>query len=685
MTPTLSSAQSRPSVSAEDAQYLTDLARDTWACLDALVHPQTGLPYDNNDPARKYTSVSNIGLYAADLAGAVELGLLPRDEARKRAEKLLASLEKFKHWKGFCQSWNNLETLSPSPEDPWISVLDSGNLAGGLLVIKQAFPELRDRAGKYLDAMDWSAFYDPATHTLYGGANMTTGALNKDWKLNLLGSDSRLASFLAIGAGKIAPAHWDTLSRGMETRYGLDYLAPGWQGGGLFMQYISGLFVDEEGTLPGLSAARFAYVQMLHAQLIQSPAWGWSASDSPKDGYLGWQAIQDKIVTPHASALPLRFFPRECVANLRRLEQSGARAPTMVNGTPKKYGFRDALDVTTAQVTDTYLMLDQSMLFLSIVNALKDGAIYKYAAKDPSVQKARERIADYQGKNLRREEFWKELASLAPRGLTLSLRTLETTTDFAPGEKTTVPVFSVGKADPASRLLWRVMDAKTGRYGPRGETSWPAAEIRFKSPAADGLYLFQAAIFGPGGRAATEDSFTFRVSPPGAAARKEPVEDLPAVSWQDHGANWRARPPVAGDDWTVNTAPAARAGATKVGPVVQLTFSFPKGEWVEMGQNLVDPSRLKRITFLHRCSGTPARLEIKFVDTDGTVFGQVRPLRPAADWQAAVVDLSRLKHFWGGNGVLNTAEGLKLFFAVSGPDGGNGALEIKSLQGHFEK
>ena len=31
----------------------------------------------------------------------------------------------------------------------------------------------------------------------------------------------------------------------MKNRGGANYLAPGMQGGGLFMQYISGIFIDE--------------------------------------------------------------------------------------------------------------------------------------------------------------------------------------------------------------------------------------------------------------------------------------------------------------------------------------------------------------------------------------------------------------------------------------------------------
>ena len=54
----------------------------------------------------------------------------------------------------------------------------------------------------------------------------------------------------------------------MEKKYGLKYFKPGWQGGGLFMQFICGIFLDETATKLGYSEANFAFAQMLHARKI---------------------------------------------------------------------------------------------------------------------------------------------------------------------------------------------------------------------------------------------------------------------------------------------------------------------------------------------------------------------------------------------------------------------------------
>ncbi len=681
-------------LSAQDKQYLLTLARHTWDNILWLVHPESGLPYDKNLWELKQTSVTNIGLYAADLIGAVELGFITREEAVARADKMMDGLEKFKHWNGFCQSWNHVETYEPSPHDTWISVLDSGNLAGGLLALKHAFPELKDRAGRYVDAMDWSKFYNRKTHVLYGGYNMAAHQMNENWKLTLLGSDSRLASLLAIGSGKADPAHWQTLSRDMETRYGLDYLVPGWQGGGLFMQYISGLFVDDRATLMGLAAARFAYAQMFHARVIQSPVWGWSASDSPDGTYLGWQALKDSVVTPHASSLPLSFFPKECVANLKKLEEMGARADFVVDGQSRPFGFRDALDLGTNQVTRTYLILDQSMLFLSIVNALKDGVIWRYAARDPIIQKGRELIPDYRAENLDYGAFWKYIQSLKASGPQVCVNTLKAVREFSPDKPVEIPLHyaSDGPAEGAYELWWRVLEERSGKYVAQGKeaVTFPSpAKASLSFPLKEGLHLAQVALNDAAGKMVSEDSLTFRVSHAASALRREPIPTLPPPSWEDVAGKWESKPLRAASRWAINKPKEVegRIRKTRDGDedVLKLEFAFHNGEWLELVRPKPgDFSRLRRLTLEHRYAGLPIRLEVKVEDKDGSVFGFVKEVVPNDEWVLTRIDVSRLKHLWGGNNQLDLKEVVKLMIAVAGPKGSEGALEIKALQGFYK-
>jgi hypothetical protein len=678
---------------ADDRAYLQRLAKDTWDSLDWMVHPVSGLPYDNNRRELKNTSVSNIGLYAAALAGAVEMGFISRQEGAERLARLMDSLEKFVHWNGLTQSWNNVETLRPSPDDTWISILDSGNLAGGLLVAKHAFDkEAGERIGRYLDAMDWSKFYDEEKNEFYGGYNMATGQMNYDWKQTFLGSDSRLVSLIAIGTGKLPPKHWDALSREMEERYGLRYYMPGWQGGGLFMQFISGIFIDDRGTPLGAAAARFAYAQIFHAKAIQSPVWGWSASDSPSDGYLGWQALKDRVVTPHASALPLSWFPKECVANLRKLEALGLRADLVADGKSRAFGFRDSIDLSTSRVTGTILTLDQGMLFLSIVNALKDGALWKHAAKDPIVVRGRALVRDYAAENVDVPGFWRELDALRAKSPQVRVETLNAARDYPADSpfRVRVHLAADGGAEGEYALWWRVMEEKSGRYAQRGKTTarWPqttptAAEL---GPLPVGVYMIQVALV-KGDDILSEDALTFNVvGNPGART----LEDAPApapltpLSWDDERAQWTPRA-LDLKVWERNLNKDAEAGLREMrdgaDEAVEFRFAFKSGEWAELVRpEPGDFARLKRLAFQYRYDGDPVKLEVKLEDGDGSVFGFATELRPSNDWSLVRVDTERLKYLWGGNGELDLSRVSKLMIAVAGRAGSQGALVLKDLE-----
>ncbi len=374
-----------PTIPDEDRKYLTELARETWQCIDQMVAP-SGLPYDNQDK-HEWTSVSNIGLYLTDIAAARSMGWISDTEAAARVDATLSSIEKLKTFHGFQQCWNSVKTLGPADYDPMVSVLDTGNFIGGLITVGRAFPQFSSRTDRLIAAMDWSSIYDTKRKALWGGYNTKTQSVNPDWHVDLLGTDARLAAFAAVASGKVPKEAWQSLTRSLESRYKVRYLVPGWQGGGLFMQYINGIWLDDRDTLMGRSAENFAYAQMRHADAIGAPVWGWSACSGPDGTYLGWGGMKDEVVTPHASALAIASFPREVVANLRHLERMGVRKVEI--------GFLDSVDWRSGQIRQGYLVLDQSMLMLSLVNYLQDGIVQKWVQSDPMVQRGRQLIDDY--------------------------------------------------------------------------------------------------------------------------------------------------------------------------------------------------------------------------------------------------------------------------------------------------
>lgn len=388
--------KSYPQLSGTDRKYLVDVARETWDCIAHFVEPNTGLPYDTNE-RKDHSSVTNLGLYSASCAIAAKLGYVSEDDATSRVRRVLDGYEMFKKWKGFSQSWNSVHDFTPAAHDTAISVLDSANMVAGFALASQALPQVHDQAERILDAMDWSAFYDPEKQQVIGGYNMAKGELSRGWLLSDFASDGRLAVFWAIASGGAPPGAWEKLNRSSSEHFGLKVYRPGWMGGGLFMQAISGIFLDERSTLLGRSTSNFAYAQMLYAKKLGLPAWGWSACWSPDKRYLGWGGLEVPVVTPHAAGMAAMYYPQKAVECLKTLEGLGARAPWKENGKEYRFGFRDSVNLTSGTVADTYIPpLDQALMFLSIANVLEPEIVHRLMREHAYVRRARQLLDEYQ-------------------------------------------------------------------------------------------------------------------------------------------------------------------------------------------------------------------------------------------------------------------------------------------------
>lgn len=385
-------------LSTEDQRYLNRLFSDTWNYIDHFVNEDTGFPYDSHQRTPS-TSLTNIGFYMASCAVAAKSGLISEEAALNKLRKVLKGLDRVEKWRGFPVTWvdaRNLQTI-----DRQFSTVDHlGNLSASLILVRNVFPELKKHVDEILSPMNWRVLYEPRNHFYKGGYRLDLKDFDieqswGEWYYNFLGADTRLGSFIGVAKKEVPLEHWKALNRDKERKYGREYYVPGWQGGGLFMQFISGLFLDERDTVLGRSAADFAYAQIIHAGRIGSPVWGWSAAVAPGGKYLGWGAIRDEVSTPHASAMAISYYPRRTVANLRNFERLGARPPFIEDGKYLQFGFRDSIDWKSGRVSEGYLLLDQTMLFLSLANFLHGGVVWKHFRRDPVARNGLETIPEY--------------------------------------------------------------------------------------------------------------------------------------------------------------------------------------------------------------------------------------------------------------------------------------------------
>ena len=136
----------RLTVSDHDARDLRLIARRTWRFFEAFVTPTDNmLPPDNfqEDPkpvVAHRTSPTNIGLYLLSAVAARDFGWAGTTETVERLEAAFDSMQKLPRFKGHFFNWygtRDLRVLDP----PYVSSVDSGNLAGHLIALANACEE----------------------------------------------------------------------------------------------------------------------------------------------------------------------------------------------------------------------------------------------------------------------------------------------------------------------------------------------------------------------------------------------------------------------------------------------------------------------------------------------------------------------------------------------------------------
>jgi hypothetical protein len=170
---------------------LMGIARDTWKFYAFDVDPGTHLPMDNLTFAGgsaapttygRYTSAANIGVYLWAVVAARDLGLVSNAKARDLVAATLHEVAHLKRYDGFLYQWYDTTTgdVIRNPGDIdcsaettptfdncfFISNVDNGWYASGLIIVREAMPQLRGLADSLLAPMNFGIFYDngPETH-----------------------------------------------------------------------------------------------------------------------------------------------------------------------------------------------------------------------------------------------------------------------------------------------------------------------------------------------------------------------------------------------------------------------------------------------------------------------------------------------------------------------------------------
>jgi len=246
-------------------------------------------------------------------------------------------------------------------------------------------------------AMDFGFLFDRTRSLFSIGYRVAEGSLDPNC-YDLLASEARLTSFIAIAKGEVPPSHWFRLGRAL-TPVGQGSALISWSGS--MFEYLMPNLVMRSPVASLLSQTCELVVrrQIEYGAERQVP-WGESESAyNARDVNLTYQyssfgvpglglkrgLSEDIVIAPYATALAAMINPEAAMQNFARLEQAGGRGA---------YGFYEALDYTstrlpegeTVAVVRTYFAHHQGMSLVAISNVLDNGAMRRRFHAEPMVQ-----------------------------------------------------------------------------------------------------------------------------------------------------------------------------------------------------------------------------------------------------------------------------------------------------------
>ncbi|HEX9097535.1 MAG TPA: glucoamylase family protein [Candidatus Dormibacteraeota bacterium] len=365
---TVGAAGSQVGLNPGQRANLMQIAKDTWKFYAQDVDPSTNLPMDNITYAGgsagptsygRYTSAANIGVYLWAVVAANDLGLISNHQASEQISATLTEVAKLKRDHGFLYQWYDTTTglLIRNPGDPnpcsptpvqdncyFISQVDNGWYASGLIVVRSALPNLRRQVDALMAPMDFGLFYDngPQTHCNVNDAGQPTGQMYGGYFVaqgpagyhnGAFYSDPRISAYVGMGLHQMPGDVWWRTWRTLPPKapysdcqisdpdfsWQGQWPVPGnwtiyrdpqsgkefnvWEGhyvypnssftfiptwaGGMFEGLMANEVVPETTWGPrsfGLADARWAQVQIMYeTQSLHYPVWGISPSSTADD------------------------------------------------------------------------------------------------------------------------------------------------------------------------------------------------------------------------------------------------------------------------------------------------------------------------------------------------------------------------------------------------------------------
>ena len=241
----------------KEKEYVLEIGKKTWEFFKQYLNKENNyLITDNYQEGRKEktvprTSSTNMGLSLLAVISAYDLNYIQLEECINLLINIIESIESLPKWNGHLYNWYNIKTKEPlNPR--YVSTVDSGNLVGYLYVTKVFLEEISCQEGRpflaknsqlsnktekdisndkktmdriiencqkgasllatIIENTDFSLLYNKEQQIFSIGFNIEDNKLTDSY-YDLLASEARQASIIAISKKDVPAKHWNSLSR----------------------------------------------------------------------------------------------------------------------------------------------------------------------------------------------------------------------------------------------------------------------------------------------------------------------------------------------------------------------------------------------------------------------------------------------------------------------------------------
>lgn len=394
-------------LSDEDKKYVREIGKKTWDFFEIYLTKENNfLIPDNYQEDRKEkvvprTSSTNIGLSMLAVISAYDLQYIKKEKAIELLKEIIYSVDSLPKWNGHLYNWYEIRTKEPLIPR-YISTVDSGNFVGYLYVVKTFLEEsgeneLVEIVERLIENTDFSVLYSYEQQIFSIGFNIEENKLTDSY-YDLLASEARQASLVAIAKKDVPVKHWNHLSRTLTTLGKYKGLIS-WSGTA-FEYLMPNINIPKyEGSLLDESCKFMIMSQKEYAKKLNIP-WGISeAAFNVKDlksNYqykafgIPWLGLKrgladELVVSSYGGILAISDFPEDEIENLKILEKEGMY---------DKFGFYESIDYTpervekgkTSSVVKTYMAHHQGLILLSINNLFNNQILQKRFVQNPEME-----------------------------------------------------------------------------------------------------------------------------------------------------------------------------------------------------------------------------------------------------------------------------------------------------------